>query len=111
MSEPRSIDQMSVNPAYSLHGLHSDSLLLPARACMAVVFVFSGAAKLRTAAATLAAFTFVATLVGRRFWDHQGVEFYHQLTMTLEHLAIVGGFLLLMITGPGRLSLKAMRVG
>jgi putative oxidoreductase len=63
----------------------------------------------RTAAASLAAFTFVATLVGHRFWVFDGAEFHRQLTTALEHLAIVGGFLFLMITGPGHLALQSER--
>ena len=62
----------------------------------------------RAAAAALAAFTVVATLIGHPFWAFAGVEFQRQLTTALEHLAIVGGFLLLTITGPGRFSLQAM---
>jgi putative oxidoreductase len=61
----------------------------------------------RAAAAALAAFTVVATLIGHPFWAFAGVEFQRQLTIALEHLAIVGGFLLLTITGPGRFSLQA----
>jgi putative oxidoreductase len=63
----------------------------------------------RAAAASLAAFTFVATLVGHTFWVFDGAEFHRQLTTALEHIAIVGGFLLLMITGPGRLALQSER--
>lgn len=63
--------------------------------------------QVRAAAAILAAFTVVATLIGHPFWAFAGVEFQRQLTTALEHLAIVGGFLLLTITGPGRLSLQA----
>jgi putative oxidoreductase len=63
----------------------------------------------RSAAASLAVFTFVATLVGHRFWAFDGAEFHRQLTTALEHLAIVGGFLFLMITGPGRLALQSER--
>ena len=61
----------------------------------------------RAAAAALAVFTVVATLIGHPFWAFAGVEFQRQLTTALEHLAIVGGFLLLTIIGPGRLSLQA----
>ena len=61
----------------------------------------------RAATAALAAFTVVATLIGHPFWAFAGAEFQRQLTTALEHLAIVGGFLLLTITGPGRFSLQA----
>jgi putative oxidoreductase len=43
----------------------------------------------------LAGFTVAATLLGDRFWLRRGAEFRHQLTTSLEHVAIVGGLLLL----------------
>jgi uncharacterized membrane protein YphA (DoxX/SURF4 family) len=43
----------------------------------------------------LAAFTVAATLLGHRFWLRRGAEFQHELTTSLEHVAIVGGLLLL----------------
>jgi uncharacterized membrane protein YphA (DoxX/SURF4 family) len=46
-------------------------------------------------ALVLAGFTVAATLVGHRFWLRRGTEFRHELTTSLEHVAIVGGLLLL----------------
>jgi uncharacterized membrane protein YphA (DoxX/SURF4 family) len=43
----------------------------------------------------LAGFTIAATLLGHRFWLRRGTEFRHELTTSLEHVAIVGGLLLL----------------
>jgi uncharacterized membrane protein YphA (DoxX/SURF4 family) len=43
----------------------------------------------------LAGFTIAATLVGHRFWLYGGERFRHELTTTLEHVAIVGGLLLI----------------
>ena len=43
----------------------------------------------------LAGFTVAATLVGHRFWLRRGSEFAHELTTSLEHVAIVGGLVLL----------------
>ena len=45
----------------------------------------------------LAGFTIVATLLGHRFWLRHGSEFRHELTTSLEHVAIVGGLLLLFL--------------
>jgi uncharacterized membrane protein YphA (DoxX/SURF4 family) len=42
----------------------------------------------------LAGFAVVATLLGHRFWLRLGAEFRHELTTSLEHVAIVGGLLL-----------------
>jgi hypothetical protein len=36
-------------------------------------------------------------LLGHRFWLRRGAEFRHDLTTSLEHVAIVGGLLLLSV--------------
>jgi len=45
----------------------------------------------------LAGFTVAATVLGHRFWLRRGSEFRHELTTSLEHVAIVGGLLLLSV--------------
>ena len=45
----------------------------------------------------LAGFTAAATFLGHRFWLRRGGEFRRELTTSLEHLAIVGGLLLLSV--------------
>ena len=45
----------------------------------------------------LSSFTVAATLLGHRFWLRRGAEFRHELTTSLEHVAIVGGLLLLSV--------------
>ncbi len=45
----------------------------------------------------LAGFTIAATLLGHRFWLRHGSELRHELTTSLEHVAIVGGLLLLFL--------------
>ncbi|HKM69247.1 MAG TPA: DoxX family protein [Stellaceae bacterium] len=45
----------------------------------------------------LAGFTLAATVLGHRFWLRRGAEFRHELTTSLEHVAIVGGLLLLLV--------------
>ena len=57
------------------------------------------------AAATAAT---IATLIAHRPQDHQGPARCMQITIALEHLAICGGFVLLILTGPGRYSFDAM---
>jgi putative oxidoreductase len=59
-------------------------------------------------AALLLAFTALATLLAHRPQDHRGPARRMQITIALEHLAICGGFVLLMLTGPGRYALDAM---
>ena len=53
----------------------------------------------------LAAFTVVATLLAHNPLGLLGEEFRRQCMLSLEHLAIVGGLLLLATLGPGRLTL------
>jgi uncharacterized membrane protein YphA (DoxX/SURF4 family) len=50
-------------------------------------------------AAVLALFTAAATILGHRFWLLHGQPAKQELTTTLEHLAIVGGLLLLAVSG------------
>ena len=60
----------------------------------------------RLGALVLAAFTALATAIAHRFWEHEGASRRMQITIALEHLAIVGGLLLLAIVGPGALALR-----
>ena len=48
-------------------------------------------------AAILAAFTIAATLLGHRFWLLHGEPARKEFTTSLEHLAIVGGLLLIIV--------------
>jgi putative oxidoreductase len=48
-------------------------------------------------AAVLAAFTVAATVLGHRFWLLKGARARQEFMTSLEHLAIVGGLLLLMV--------------
>jgi putative oxidoreductase len=57
------------------------------------------------AAASLAAFTILATLIAHPFWRIGAPDALRQATIALEHLAIVGGLLLLAQVGPGRWAL------
>jgi putative oxidoreductase len=62
----------------------------------------------RLAALALLGFTVVATLLAHRAAGLSGRARQQQITTSLEHLAIVGGFLLLMVYGPGPLSIDAL---
>src|SRR5271170_109758 len=48
-------------------------------------------------AAVLAAFTIAATVLGHRFWLFHGDPARKEFTTSLEHVAIVGGLLLVII--------------
>jgi putative oxidoreductase len=54
------------------------------------------------ASGALAMFTIFATLLAHDFWNYSGQQQLRQLTTALEHLAIVGGFILIALSGPGR---------
>ena len=62
----------------------------------------------RLAAVALLGFTVVATVLAHRASGLHGAAREQQLTTSLEHLAIVGGFLLLTIYGPGPISIDAL---
>ena len=86
----------------SIEDVSSDGLPWPAAFAGATVFTqLVGGCLVATGflawlgALLLAGFTIAATLVGHRFWLRRGSEFAHELTTSLEHVAIVGGLLLL----------------
>lgn len=58
----------------------------------------------RESALLLAAFTVVATLKVHCFWRMEGAERLDRSRIALSNLAIIGGLLLLVATGPGRLA-------
>ena len=60
----------------------------------------------REGAWLLLVFTVVATLVAHNPVGLKGEEFRRQMTLSLEHLAIVGGLLLIAVVGPGAYALR-----
>jgi putative oxidoreductase len=88
----------------SIEEVKSDGLPWPAAFAGATVFTqLVGGFLVATGffawlgALLLAGFTVAATLLGHRFWLRRGAEFRHELTTSLEHVAIVGGLLLLSV--------------
>jgi hypothetical protein len=88
--------------ASSIEEVRGDGLPWPAAFAGATVFTqLVGGCLVATGffawlgALVLAGFTVAATLVGHRFWLRRGAKFRHELTTSLEHVAIVGGLLLL----------------
>jgi uncharacterized membrane protein YphA (DoxX/SURF4 family) len=86
----------------SIEEVKSDGLPWPAAFAGATVFTqLVGGFLVATGffawlgALLLAGFTIAATLLGHRFWLRRGAEFRHELTTSLEHVAIVGGLVLL----------------
>src|ERR1700757_1133543 len=88
----------------SIEEVKSDGLPWPAAFAGATVFTqLAGGFLVATGflawlgAVLLAGFTVAATLLGHRFWLRRGAEFRHELTTSLEHVAIIGGLLLLSV--------------
>lgn len=65
----------------------------------------------RLAAFLLLGFTVVATVLAHDPLGLEDIEFQRQLTTSLEHLAIVGGFILVIAQGAGSISIDGIIVG
>ncbi len=62
--------------------------------------------KTRPVAWLMALFVVVAMFAAHRFWEFsEPAQFNNQLSQFLKNLAIVGGFMMLAVAGPGRYSL------
>ncbi len=76
----------------------------------AAVEFFAGIAVLigfqtRVAAMLMVLFTVAATLIAHRFWEFDGAARGTQQSAFFKNLAIVGGYLVLMVSGGGRYSI------
>ena len=56
----------------------------------------------------LALYTLGTTLIGHHFWTMEGANRYANAINFYKNISIIGGFLLLYTTGPGKYSLDAM---
>jgi len=61
--------------------------------------------KARWAAAAIVLFLVPATLVFHQFWVADQANYQNQLNHFLKNLAIMGGMIYIVLTGPGKLSL------
>lgn len=64
--------------------------------------VVAGGRWLWVGAVMLAGFTFVATILGHPFWSKTGVPQVRDLTTFLEHMGLIGGFVLAVLLSRGR---------
>jgi putative oxidoreductase len=61
------------------------------------------------AAALVAGFTVVATLLAHRFWDYPAEQRAMQSVQFMKNLAVVGGLLAVVVAGAGRFSVDGLR--
>lgn len=62
----------------------------------------------RPSAALMALYTLGTALIGHRYWTAKGAGYVDSLEGFYKDLSIMGGFLLLYVTGPGKYSVDAL---
>lgn len=63
----------------------------------------------RLAAAGLILYTIAATLIGHQVWAVPADRFFGELMSVMKNIGLIGGFLLLIGTGPGRYAVSPSR--
>jgi putative oxidoreductase len=73
-----------------------------------VAFAVAIGAFTRPAAALMALYTLGTALIGHRYWTVKGADYVDSLDGFYKDFSIMGGFLLLCITGAGKYSIDAL---
>jgi putative oxidoreductase len=73
-----------------------------------VAFAVAIGAFTRPSAALMALYTLGTALIGHRYWTVKGAGYVDSLEGFYKDLSIMGGFLLLYITGAGKYSIDAL---
>jgi putative oxidoreductase len=73
-----------------------------------VAFAVAVGAFTRPAAALMALYALGTALIGHRYWTVKGADYVDTLEGFYKDLSIMGGFLLLYITGAGKYSIDAL---
>jgi putative oxidoreductase len=73
-----------------------------------VPFAVAIGAFTRLSAALMALYAIGTALIGHRYWTVKGAEYVDSLEGFYKDLCIVGGFLLLYVTGAGKYSIDAL---
>jgi putative oxidoreductase len=73
-----------------------------------VAFAVAVGAFTRFSAALMALYAIGTALIGHRYWTVKGAEYVDSLEGFYKDLSVVGGFLLLYITGAGKYSIDAL---
>src|SRR5580692_6661505 len=74
-----------------------------------VAFAVAVGAFARASALLLALYTLGTAFIGHRYWNLKGAELVESMDGFYKDLSIMGGLLLLYITGAGRYSIDALR--
>jgi putative oxidoreductase len=73
-----------------------------------VAFAVAVGAFTRPAALLMALYSLGTALIGHRYWTVKGADYVDSLDGFYKDLSLMGGFLLLFITGAGRYSIDAL---
>ena len=73
-----------------------------------VAFAIAVGVLTRPLALLMFLYTLGTALIGHRFWTEKGTERVDSMDSFFKNLSIMGGFLLLFITGPGEYSIDAL---
>jgi len=73
-----------------------------------VAFAIAVGAFTRPSALLMALYTLGTALIGHRYWTAEGADYVDSMDSFYKNLSIVGGFLLLYITGAGKHSIDAL---
>ena len=75
-----------------------------------VTFAIAVGAFTRPSALLMALYTLGTALIGHRYWTMTGTDQVDSMDGFYKNLSIMGGFLLLCITGAGKYSIDAVRI-
>jgi putative oxidoreductase len=73
-----------------------------------VAFTIAVGAFTRPSALLMALYTLGTALIGHRYWTVKGADYVDSLDGFYKDLSIMGGFLLLSVTGAGKYSIDAL---
>jgi putative oxidoreductase len=73
-----------------------------------VTFAVAVGAFARPSALLLFLYTLGTALIGHRYWTMTGADYVDGMDSFYKNLSIMGGFLLLYVTGPGKYSIDAL---
>jgi putative oxidoreductase len=73
-----------------------------------VAFAVAGGAFTRPSAVLLVFYTLGTSLIEHRYWTVKGADYVDSLESFYKNLGVMGGFLLLFITGAGKYSIDAL---